>query len=410
LNTSLFIARKLANGSPSAFSGFIIRLSAGATAIGVAAMIITVCFVNGFQNSVSQKIYAFWGHIRVQHYEPNKSIVSEEQPIQKDTNVEKALLQHSELAYFQPYATKSAVIDKLNNIEGILLKGVDPTYHSIALQPYIQTGQWLRFPDSGYSKEIIISVQLAKQLNINLYDTVKLYFITNETGARTYRKLRVCGMYKTGIEEYDKLFCIADIRLIQQMNSWKPSEIGGYEVFAKETNQLDSLNNTLLNDLPIQWMSRTIRSIYPNIFDWLSIQNVNRTVVFIIMGIVAIINMITCLLILILERTKMIGLLKAIGARDHSIMRIFLYYAGYIAVRGVLGGLILGVGLCLLQQYTGFIRLDETSYYVTQAPVFIIWWQVLLICIATIFTCYTVLLIPVLLIKRISPLQALQFR
>ena len=410
MNTSLFIARKLANGSPSAFSGFIIRLSAGATAIGVAAMIITVCFVNGFQSSVSQKIYAFWGHIRVQHYEPNKSIVSEEQPIQKDTIVEKALLQHSELAYFQPYATKSAVIDKLNNIEGILLKGVDPTYHTAALEPYMQSGKWLSFPDSGYSKEIIVSVQLAKQLNIKLSDTIKLYFITNETGARTYRKLRVSGMYKTGIEEYDKLFCIADIRLIQQMNSWQSSQIGGYEVFAKETNQLDSLNNTLLNDLPVQWMSRTIRSIYPNIFDWLSIQNVNRIVVFIIMGVVAIINMITCLLILILERTKMIGLLKAIGARDHPIMRIFLYYAGYIAIRGVLGGFILGVGLCLLQQYTGFITLDESSYYVTQAPVLIIWWQVLLICIATIFTCYTVLLIPVLLIKRISPLQALQFR
>lgn len=410
MNTSLFIARKLANGSPTAFSAFIIRLSTGATAIGVSAMIITVCFVNGFQSLVSQKIYAFWGHIRVQHYEPNKSIVSEEQPIQKDTFVEKALLQHQELQYFQPYATKSAVIDKSNNIEGILLKGVDTTYHIAALQPYIVSGKWISFPDSGYSKEIIISVQLAKQLNINLNDTVKLYFISDENGARTYRKLRVSGLYKTGIEEYDKLFCIGDLRLIQQMNNWQPSQIGGYEVFAKETNQLDSLNNSLLNDLPMQWMSRTIRSIYPNIFDWLSIQNVNRIVVFIIMGIVAVINMITCLLILILERTKMIGLLKAIGARDNSIMRIFLYYAGYIAIRGVLIGFLLGIGLCVLQQYTGFITLDESSYYVTEAPVLIIWWQILLICIATIIICYTVLLIPVLLIKKIRPLQALQFR
>ncbi|MBX9733955.1 MAG: ABC transporter permease [Chitinophagaceae bacterium] len=410
MNTSLFIARKLANGSPTAFSAFIIRLSTGATAIGVSAMIITVCFVNGFQSLVSQKIYAFWGHIRVQHYEPNKSIVSEEQPIQKDTIVEKALLQHQELQYFQPYATKSAVIDKSNNIEGILLKGVDTTYHIAALQPYIVSGKWISFPDSGYSKEIIISVQLAKQLNINLNDTVKLYFISDESGARTYRKLRVSGLYKTGIEEYDKLFCIGDLRLIQQMNNWQPSQIGGYEVFAKETNQLDSLNNSLLNDLPMQWMSRTIRSIYPNIFDWLSIQNVNRIVVFIIMGIVAVINMITCLLILILERTKMIGLLKAIGARDNSIMRIFLYYAGYIAIRGVLIGFLLGIGLCVLQQYTGFITLDESSYYVTEAPVLIIWWQILLICIATVIICYTVLLIPVLLIKKIRPLQALQFR
>jgi lipoprotein-releasing system permease protein len=410
LNTSLFIARKLANGSPSAFSAFIIRLSAGATAIGVAAMIITVCFVNGFQASVSQKIYSFWGHIRVQHYEPDKSIVSEEQPITRDSSIEQQLHNNKSLAYFQPYATKSAVIDKANNIEGILLKGIDKSYHTNTLKPFLTAGKWLSFNDSNYSKQLIVSEQLAKQLSIGINDTIKLYFITDDGGTRTYRKLQVCGIYKTGIEEYDKLFCIGDLRLIQQINNWQSTQIGGYEVFAKKTDQLDSLNNDILSNLPIQWMSRTVRSVYPNIFDWLSIQDVNRNVVFIIMSIVAIINMITCLLILILERTRMIGILKAIGATDGSIMQIFLYYASYIAIRGVIGGFVIGTGLCLLQQYTGILKLDESSYYVSAAPILIIWWQVLLICICTIFICYLILLIPVLIIKRIQPLQALQFR
>jgi lipoprotein-releasing system permease protein len=410
LNTSLFIARKLAKGSPSAFSAFIIRLSAGATAIGVAAMIIAICFVNGFQASVAEKIYSFWGHIRVQHYEPDKSIVSEEQPITRDSAVEQQLHHNSALAYFQPYATKSAVIDKKKNIEGILFKGIDQSYNQSTLQPFLTAGSWLSFKDTNYSKQIIVSEQLAKQLSIVLHDTVKLYFITADGSTRTYRKLLVCGIYKTGIEEYDKLFCLGDIRLIQQINNWQPSQIGGYEVFAKETDQLDSLNNRMLNNLPVQWMSRTVRSVYPNIFDWLAIQDVNRNVVFIIMGVVAIINMITCLLILILERTRMIGILKAMGATDNSIMQIFLYYASYITIRGVLGGLIIGLGLCLLQQYTGWLKLDESSYYVATVPVLIIWWQILLICIATILICYTILLIPVIIIKRIQPLQALQFR
>lgn len=400
----------MAFSKQQAFSRFIIRLSVGATAVGVAAMIITLCFVNGFQQSVAEKIYSFWGHIRVQHFEPDKSLVAEEMPITKNAAVLATIKKTAGVETVQAFATKSAVIENNKNIEGILLKGIEYSYDSTRLQPYMVEGKWINFNDSNYSKEIILSKQLASLLSIHLNDEIKIYFISSDDGTKTYRKLTVAGIYKTGIEEYDKLFAIADIRLIQKVNNWQADQIGGYEIFANDYHQADTINNVLLNELPTQWMSRTIQSIYPNIFDWLSIQDVNRNVIFIIMAIVAIINLITCLLILILERTKMIGVLKSIGAADNNIIQIFLYHATVIAGFGILIGFVLGTGISVLQLYTGFIKLDESSYYVAQAPILIIWWQIAAVCIATLVICYLVLIIPALLIKRINPITALQFR
>jgi lipoprotein-releasing system permease protein len=410
LNTSFFIAKRLAFSKQQAFSRFIIRLSIGATAVGVAAMIITVCFVNGFQQTVAEKIYSFWGHIRVQHFEPDKSLVAEEMAITKNEAVLSTIKNTPGVNRVQAFATKSAVIENNKNIDGVLLKGIENSYDSMRLKPYMIEGKWIAFNDSSYSKEIILSKQLANLLSIQLNDIINIYFISSDNGTKTYRKLKVAGIYKTGIEEYDKLFAIGDIRLIQKVNNWESDQIGGYEIFTNDYHLADSINTLLLNELPTQWMSRTIQSIYPNIFDWLSIQDVNRNVIFIIMAIVAIINLITCLLILILERTKMIGILKSIGASDKNIIQIFLYHATVIAGLGILIGFIMGTGISLLQQYTGFIKLDESSYYVTQAPILIIWWQIAAICLATLCICYLVLIIPALLIKRINPINALQFR
>ncbi len=392
------------------FSRFIIRLSAGATAVGVAAMIITLCFVNGFQEKVSDKIYSFWGHIRVQHFEPDKSMVAEEIAIPKDDSIKSQLLNDPSVHTVQAFATKSAVIEKDKNIEGVLLKGIEINYDSSRLKPYLTAGRWLHFKDSVYTKEIMLSQQLAEMLSIKLNDTVQLYFVEQIENSRTYRKLIVVGLYKTGIEEYDKLFVIGDLRLIQRINNWTPQQIGGYELFVRDYKQADSVNFRLLNELPTQWMSRTVASIYPNIFDWLNIQDINRNVIFFIMSIVAIINLITCLLILILERTRMIGILSALGAKNSKIMQIFLYYGATIAIVGIGIGFIIGIGICLLQQQTGFIQLDETSYSVATAPVKIIWWEIGTLCAFTFIICYAVLIIPALIIKKIKPITAIQFR
>ncbi len=373
MNLAFHIAKRVAFNRQKSFSRFIIRLSVAATALSVMAMIITLAFVNGFQQTVSDKVFSFWGHVRVQKYEPNKSLVAEETAIQKNDTIESVLRSEPGVRQVQSFATKSAVLEKNKEIEGVLLKGIEKNYDSSRLKKYLQQGRWIHFDDSSYSKEILVSTPLALQLKINLNDTITVYFISSIDGARTYRKLKVAGFYKTGIEEYDKLFVLGDLRLIQRVNNWARDQTGGYEIFLKDYKTIDTVSNRLSDALPPEWSSRSIREVYPNIFDWLNIQDVNRNVIFIVMAIVAIINLITCLLILILERTRMVGILKAMGAADGLIQKIFLYHATVITFSGIGIGFVLGIGICLFQQYTGFIKLDEASYYVSTAPVYIIW-------------------------------------
>ncbi len=412
MNVSRFIGERVAFSKQRSFSKFIIRLSVAATVVSVAAMIITLAFVNGFQRTVSEKVFSFWGHIRVQRYEMNKSLVAEETPMTRDDSIVKALRRFPEVKQVQAFGTRSVVVEKRRNIEGLLFKGVEADYAFSNLEPFITEGKWLDFTDSLYSKNILVSEQIAKQLELKLNDTLTVYFISGDQQGSTYRKLIVSAIYKTGIEEYDKLFAIGDIRLIRRLSGWQEDEIGGYEVFLSDYKKMDTVNNYLMERgvLPDIWISRTVKQIYPNIFDWLNIQDVNRNVIFVVMSVVAVINLITCLLILVLERTRMIGILKAIGSTDWMIQKIFLFHASIISAAGVGLGLVIGLGLCFLQQATGFIQLDETAYYVSTAPVHIIWWQVVLVCLATLVVCFLSLIIPTLIVRSIRPVRAIQFR
>jgi lipoprotein-releasing system permease protein len=411
LGLSYHIAKRIAFNKQQSFSRFIIRLSVAATAVSIIAMIITLAFVNGFQEKVADKIFGFWGHIRVQKYETGKSLISEELPLTKNKTVENSLATAPGVVSYQSFATKSAVLESNTEIEGVLIKGIEKNENHTALKKFLVAGRWMQFTDSLYSKETIVSDAVAKQLQIKINDTIKVHFVSTNTDAqKTYRKLVVVGFYHTGIDEYDKLFMIADINLIRRINNWEPDQIGGYEVFVDQYQNIDAISSGLSNALPSEWMSKSIKEIYPNIFDWLDIQDVNRNVVFIVMGIVALINLITCLLILMLERTNMIGLLKAMGATSWTIQKIFIVYASFITLAGVGFGLIIGVGICLLQQATGFITLDEASYYITVAPIKIIWWQVAAVCAGTSVVCFISLFLPTLLIPKVSPVKAIEFK
>lgn len=410
MQLATFLARRIAFNKQKSFSRFIIRLATAATALSVAAMIITLAFVNGFQYAVSNKIFNFWGHLRVQEYEPDKTFIAEETPWPPNDTTLQILHNFPSINYIQAFATKSAVIEKNKEIEGVLFKGVEKNYHFNTLQPFLKEGSFPSFNDTSYSKDILVSMPIAKELQIKVNDSVNVYFINQQQGRAAVRRLHVCGFFKTGIDEYDKTFAIGDLRLLQKVYGWEHNEIGGYEVFLKDYAGMDSINNQLFQMLPQGWISRTIKEIYPNIFDWLQIQDVNRNVIFTVMAIVAIINLITCLLILILERTRMTGILKALGCRDWTIQKIFLYHASIIAIKGILIGLVAGIGLCLLQQSTGFIKMDESAYYVSEAPIFIIWWQVAAVCIVTLIVCFLSLIIPTIFIKTVRPVKAIQFR
>jgi lipoprotein-releasing system permease protein len=298
---------------------------------------------------------------------------------------------------------------------------VEQNYDFKMLQPFLKSGRWIDFKDSSYSKEIVLSQNVADKLQVHVGDTISCIFITsrnqntNVTGnllsglKPAIRKVSVVGIYKVGIEDYDKLFAIADIRLLRKANNWGNTQIGAYEIFLNDYHQIDTASSYLNNRLPPDWMSRSIKEVFPNIFGWLGILDVNRNVIFIVMSAVAIINLITCLLIFALERIRMIGVLKALGSANFVIQKIFLYHATIIAFRGVIIGFLVGIGICLLQQYTGFIKLDETAYFISYAPVKIIWWQVILVCFASLIVCFLALILPALFVRSIKPVRAIRF-
>ena len=411
MGVASFIANRIAFNRQKSFSRFIIRLSAVATIISVAVMIVTLSFVNGFQETVSNKVFSFWGHIRVQYKQPAKAAIAEELAIEKNDTVVRLVKNDSRVVSIHPFATKYAILKTREEMEGVLVKGLDPEYDFKHMEQFMQSGRWIKFSDSTYSRDIIISTYTANQLKLKLNDRILIYFIRPDGSYRPDR-LTVCGIYKTGIEEYDKTFAIGDLKLIQRLNGWKENEIGGYEIFLNNFNSMQKVSEELyaLSAFPQIWDTKSIREIYPNIFDWLNMQNLTRNVLIGFMTLVAVINLITCLIILVLERVRMVGILKAIGATDWTVQKIFLRHSAIITIAGILLGAAFGLGILYLQQATGFIKLKEEAYYMSTAAVKIIWWQVAAVCAGTLLVCFLVLMIPTFIVRKVQPVKAIQFR
>jgi lipoprotein-releasing system permease protein len=409
LNTSAFIARRIAFNKQQSFSRFIIRLAILATTISVMAMLVTFAFTNGFQYAIGQKMFSFSGHIRVQPFEASRTAIAEETPMEENDTVLKLLQANADIKTIQPFATKNAIIKSNESIETSLLKGVAKGYDFKNLDEFLQSGRWIQFTDTGYSSEINLSTYTASQLNVKSGDKVIVYFIQGD-GSRRARPMKVAGIFKTGIEDYDKLVAIADLRLIQRLNNWNHHEIGGYEVFLKDYRKLDTVSNAIFDQLPNGWNSHTIREIYPGIFDWLNLQDTTVAIVVIIMIVVAILNLVTCLIILLLERTRMVGILKAIGSTDFSIQKIFLYQGALITFFGILFGNLVTIIFCWLQQRYGFITLPEEAYFISKAVVKLEWWHLVVVNTGTFLVCFLVLLIPTIIIRNMQPAKAISFR
>jgi lipoprotein-releasing system permease protein len=410
MRLSSLVARRIAFNRTSSFSRFIINIAIVATAISVAVMILAAALVNGFQQVIQQKIFSFWGHIHITQYQPNAGPLTEQIPFQGDTAMVARLRNINGINTVNAYATKSAIIKAEKDIEGVIFKGVDKNYNWKNMQQFIQEGRSLKYTDSSYAPEVLISAALAKELHVKLNDPLILYFIQGVGQAPRARKLTIAGIYKTGIEDYDKTYIIGDLELVRKLNNWEQGDIGGYEIYINDYKQMGAVSLAADQVIPDKLFIRTIKEIYPNVFDWLQLQNQNELIILVIMTLVAIINMITAVLILILERTNMVGILKALGMRNNSIQQIFINQAAYIVLAGVLLGDVIGIGIALLQQQTGFFKLPEESYYMSVAAVSIHWWEVWFINLGTFTVVLLVMIVPSMLIRRITPMKAIQFK
>ncbi len=410
LKLSFFIANRIAKEKKKSFSRFIMRISILATTVSVASMIIALSFINGFQEVIADKIFGFWGHIRVMHYEPVKATMAEEVPIMGTDNVLSQLKKQSNIGHVSSYATRSAILNANGTIEGVLLKGVGTGYPFEKLDRFLLKGNWPsdKNTDSAFAGNIVISSYTA--ISGNRYRNHFIYFIQDNGLPPKARKLKITGIYSTGIDVYDKVYALTNLRLIQKMNEWDSSEIGGYEIDLIDPEKMEHSVEEVFAILPGGWNALTLKELSPEIFDWLKLQNTNKYILLLLMTVVAVINLITCLIILLIERTRMIALLKALGSNDGAIQNIFILYGSRIALQGIFFGSILGIGISLIQKYGKIIRLNEEVYYVNTAPVSIDYGQLALIAFSTFVISAIILIVPSFISRKINPAKALIFK
>jgi len=407
LSSAFDIAKKISFQSSKSYTSIIVKLAMVATSISVAAIILTLSIVNGFQYSISHKVFSFWGHIRIESVDGN--------PLPASDSVVHHLLEQNKntIKSITPFIHQSSVIGFQKEMEGVVAKGITHKekipFIIKGISYFISQNASPKEVQDSNNKAIIISDVLAKKLNINLQQNIKLYFLN---GAQVQqRSFQVKGLFHSGIDDYDQKFVIVPLSQLQQLQVQTSTNmtVDGYTVTLYQSDQLDSIKNKIQSQLPANWVSTTIPNYYPQIFDWIGVQNINRNVAITIMLLIAIINLITCLFILMLERIPMIGNFSAMGATPGFIQKIFMYQASFIAWTGILIGSFIGIGLSLLQLKYGWIQLDESAYFVKTLPIQIVPVQIAGVILGTAVICYLSFLLPTLWIKRISPAAAIRF-
>lgn len=407
MNTELFIARHIVTRSRENFSRPVILLAIAAIALGLAVMIIAISVVTGFQQEISDKVTGFGAHIQIGPYSGNVSY--EKTPISKNQDFYPVLDRMEEVRKIQVFALKAGIIKENDQIQGVVLKGVGSDYDWSFFGDKIIEGEPLNIKDSAETDDVLISRVLANLLKLEVGDPLRMYFIAGDQSKTRGRRFTIKGIYETGLEEFDKLYVIGDIKHIRELNYWKPGQVGGFEVLLHDFDDIDKVTEEVFSNISYELDAQSIRDLYPQIFDWLELQDKNVIVILVLVVLVAAVTMISTLLILILERTNMIGILKALGARNISIRKVFLYNAAYIIGIGLFWGNLFGIGLCLLQEYTGLITLDQESYYMDVVPINLNLWCILLVNAGALLINLLILIIPSYIIAKITPIKAIRF-
>jgi lipoprotein-releasing system permease protein len=411
LNYEFFIAKRIIGSKAykSSISAPIIKIGIAAIAIGIVVMMIAIATGIGLQQKIRDKVVAFNGHLTISNYDSNNSQESIV-PISKNQDFYPEFTTVEGVKHVQTVAAKFGVIRTETDFEGAVLKGVGGDFDWSYFKDFLTEGKLPVF-EKKWSEEVLISEYLANRLNFKLGDSFQMIFAKDDPEKLpNYVKCQIVGIYNSGFQDLDKQYLIGNIRHIQRINSWESDQIGSFEVFLEDYNDLEEKGAEIYQNTPSTFNTQTITDKYYSIFEWINIFDKNIYGIIGIMVLIAGINMITALLVLILERTQMIGILKALGSNNWSIRKLFLFNASYLILLGLIWGNILGLGLLFAQKYFKLFPLDPSVYYVTEAPVYISFGYILALNVGTLVLCLLMLLIPSYIITKISPVKAIRFQ
>jgi lipoprotein-releasing system permease protein len=413
MNLPYFIAQRLIKGrrEGTSFSRPINVIAIVGIAMGLAVMILAVAILTGFKQQIREKVVGFGSHIQIMNFDSNISF--ETTPISDTQKFIPKIKQISGIEHIQVFATKAGIIRTEEDIQGVVLKGIGSDFDWSYFKSNMVDGSVFTVTDTGRTDKVIISKKIANMLRLKTGDSFAMLFIQDPP---RMRKFTISGIYETSLEEFDKMYVFCDIGHIKRLNGWKDDQVSGFEVFIKDFDKLDEMTSAVKDEIgykiteeDTKFKVTNIRMRYPQIFDWLNFQDINVIIIILLMLIVAGFNMISGLLILILEKTNMIGVLKSLGAEDITIRRMFLYQAVYLIGKGLFWGNFIGIGLAYIQLKTGVITLDPSSYYIKTVPVNLELTHILLLNAGTMAAIIIMLLVPSQLISRISPVKAIRF-
>ena len=410
MNYEFFIAKRIIGSKAykSSVSAPIIKIGIAAIAIGIVVMLIAIATGIGLQQKIRDKVVAFNGHVTITNFDSNVSDESEI-PISIHQDFYPEFKNIDGIRHVQATATKFGVIRTATDFEGVVLKGVGSDYDWGYFKEFLIEG---RLPDySGeMSNEVLISQYLANRLQFKLDESFQTVFKKESIDEMPFlRAFKIVGIYNSGFKELDEKFVMGDIRHVQRLNKWDEDQVGNFEVFIDDFKQIEAKGMEIYQNIPSDLDATTVEQKYISIFEWIKIFDNNTYGIIGIMILVAGINMITALLVLILERTQMIGILKALGSNNWSIRKVFLYNATYLIGLGLFWGNLIGLGMLLVQKYLGLVPLNPEVYYVSEAPVYLNLDYVLLLNLGTFIVCLLMLLIPSVIITKISPVKAMRF-
>lgn len=416
LNTELFIAKRIFanNTNKKRLSTSVITIAMVGIALGLAIMLLSVAIVTGFKSEIRQKVVGFGSHIQLVNFDSNSSY--ETSPVSQNQPWLDQLHELPGITHIQQFATKPGIIKTDEEIQGIVLKGVGSDYDWSFFKSHLVEGHVFKIQDTIRTNEVIISRLLADQLKIMLNDPLFMNFLNENSTVPRRRKFNVVGIYDSNLSELDKLFVLADIKHVRKLNNWETDQISGFEVFIDNFNNLDRMVQRIRpltlsysqKELPV-FRTQSIASKYPQIFDWLNLLDMNVWVILALIITVAGFNMISGLLIIILERTTLIGILKALGSPNWSIRKVFLYLATMLVGKGMFWGNAIGLGICFLQHHFKIIPLDPSSYYVDTVPIHLTLFNFIGLNLGTLSITFCMLIIPSWIIARIHPDKAIRF-